>query len=1299
MGNLKDGGNFMIKFISNTLCLALFIVNISFGGSLWAEDTQRQTEPDGDPAIGVPLIRTLTNYRLSEAPDLIEIDRTTGERLGNFSIPTNEALTPVQLMEIRKAKEEKGKSVDPAELRFRSGHLIRPDRGVEPEVSQAMNLDEGYRFLLVQFGDVVKPEIIEALKEEGFIFYDYVHFHAFYVKIPSGSMGRLEGLLTEGEVRYIGTIPPEAKIQEVLWQKALDNTEEAFEVAVLFFKNETSDQEGIAADFLEIYSRTDQRIVGKVSGDKILEIYLSNTVRWVEEWITPELDNLEGRMIHGADIIAQIGDYTGSGVNVATMDTGIAQSGSTYHPDLPGTRITDQWDYQNNDAIANDDYGNGHGTHVAGSLGGEGNNDPDWVGMAPESNLHIYKLCCGTNQFSWFEDALQRASDHTVRVINNSWSGGVSGGYNSNAELADRAVRGGFGHYMNLVVSSGNHNNLVKSPGSAKNVITVGAVHDGNWPNEEILVAGSCLDYVWPPGDRACFSGYGPIDVDGNGYYRIKPDVMSTGPRTMSTVPWYLPEGNYYDILDGTSMSAPKITGLIALFLDAYPSWNTWPEIVKARLIATAINIGSSDYYGHGLVDSYHFIYDEPGIMENVLNITSSVANNDDSKTYNFTVPSGFHEVRVVLTWADPPGSEEAINDLDLKVYDGAGVLKGSSTWNDHVVEKVITSSGTAGTWQAVVDPFDLGDPSQAFAITAYVVMDPPSLSLNATSSQRWLKPGEYFYFYTDLNNSGGPAAGSYVFLNAPNGSIFQVQGGRLYPAEGYSRSEYYNEDEIHAHTNPDYNEYSMATGIVTGMNNPLVRWYIRIDPATTFNGDGNFYVRGYALNGLTTSQETVYVGVDDTPPYGSIQINSGATETMSLIVTLNLSAGDATSGVEEMRFSNDNSTWSSWESYSATKSNWDLSAYGGSAGTGTKTVYAQYKDEAENTSSTYSDTIIYAPDTTPPSPNPMTWLTEPYDTSTSSITMVATTATDPHGPVEYYFYYSDLTGGGGGTHSSWQTGTSYTDSGLGTNHQYRYWVRARDNALTPNYTSWSSYSDEYTAIEIPSGINFGTITNSAISVKSTNTPSNLTSGGSGLWLECWNNDDSDWKQDNNFWTQTGLSVNNIYYFRARARNGDGDETAYCSWYNRYTLANIPAAPSVNNPTPTTLDVAINPNGNPNYTECCIWNGGGGGYYLNGSGGNNGLTPFWQTISSWSTVTVTGLAPGSYHCFYVSARNENGIITSWSPPSCAYTLEPCLGDFDIDHDVDGSDLATFAAGGVGVSLGDFADEFGKNDCP
>jgi chitodextrinase len=94
----------------------------------------------------------------------------------------------------------------------------------------------------------------------------------------------------------------------------------------------------------------------------------------------------------------------------------------------------------------------------------------------------------------------------------------------------------------------------------------------------------------------------------------------------------------------------------------------------------------------------------------------------------------------------------------------------------------------------------------------------------------------------------------------------------------------------------------------------------------------------------------------------------------------------------------------------------------------------------------------LSGPDTTPPSPDPMTWATVPYATGSTSISMAATTASDISG-VEYYFECT----AGGGNDSGWQDSASYTDTGLTPETQYTYRVQARDKSTNQNTTGWSS--------------------------------------------------------------------------------------------------------------------------------------------------------------------------------------------------------------------------------------------------
>lgn len=155
------------------------------------------------------------------------------------------------------------------------------------------------------------------------------------------------------------------------------------------------------------------------------------------------------------------------------------------------------------------------------------------------------------------------------------------------------------------------------------------------------------------------------------------------------------------------------------------------------------------------------------------------------------------------------------------------------------------------------------------------------------------------------------------------------------------------------------------ATGVwtYTGQFSSSPTGTVSFTPVT---GDGVYYFASRAKDNAQNLESyppdrddsTIY---DTIAPIGSISINGGAASTASLIVTLNLNAGDATSGVSLMQFSNDNSTWSPWEAYQSTRNGWDLSSYGGSSAPGTKSAFVRFRDYAGHVSSSYSDTIVYA--------------------------------------------------------------------------------------------------------------------------------------------------------------------------------------------------------------------------------------------------------------------------------------------------------------------------------------------------
>ncbi|HKC55636.1 MAG TPA: Ig-like domain-containing protein, partial [Vicinamibacterales bacterium] len=129
-------------------------------------------------------------------------------------------------------------------------------------------------------------------------------------------------------------------------------------------------------------------------------------------------------------------------------------------------------------------------------------------------------------------------------------------------------------------------------------------------------------------------------------------------------------------------------------------------------------------------------------------------------------------------------------------------------------------------------------------------------------------------------------------------------------------------------------------------------------------NGPHVLSSRARDASGNTATAASVNVTVDNQAPAGSVAINDGAPSTNTTTVALTLGASDAVSTVTQMRFSNTGTSYSSPEAYGPSKT-WTLSS-----GSGTKTVYAQFKDAAGNWSAAATDTIVLeaAPDTAPPS-------------------------------------------------------------------------------------------------------------------------------------------------------------------------------------------------------------------------------------------------------------------------------------------------------------------------------------------
>jgi probable HAF family extracellular repeat protein len=154
--------------------------------------------------------------------------------------------------------------------------------------------------------------------------------------------------------------------------------------------------------------------------------------------------------------------------------------------------------------------------------------------------------------------------------------------------------------------------------------------------------------------------------------------------------------------------------------------------------------------------------------------------------------------------------------------------------------------------------------------------------------------------------------------------------------------------------------EGTTSKGTTTADSSSSGAW--SIDLSGVSEGAHTYFAKAKDAAGNTSSaSDSVTVTVEDkTAPGGTVSINNGDTRTRSRSVTLTLSATDPSpgSGVTQMRISNTESGLSSasWEAYSTSKA-WTLTV-----GTGTKTVYVQYRDGAGNDSVVVKDTITYKP-------------------------------------------------------------------------------------------------------------------------------------------------------------------------------------------------------------------------------------------------------------------------------------------------------------------------------------------------
>jgi serine protease AprX len=308
----------------------------------------------------------------------------------------------------------------------------------------------------------------------------------------------------------------------------------------------------------------------------------------------------------GARTVQETLGYTGAGIGVAVIDSGI----TTFHDDLTNTtskvypygnqRVTKFVDFVNGRVNPYDD--NGHGSHVAGIILGNGKDSGgEKSGIAPGANLISLKVldANGKGTISNIIAALNwvaaNATTYKIKVVNMSVGAGVYESYWTDPlTLAAKAVTD---KGITIVTAAGNMGKnaaghlqygAITAPANAPWVLTVGAT--------------STMGTLTRNDDKmADYSSSGPTYID----FGAKPDLVAPGTGTVSlAVPgstFYITKtaallagklglnlggAKPYLALSGTSMAAPVVTGTVALMLQANPTLT--PNLIKAILQYTA---------------------------------------------------------------------------------------------------------------------------------------------------------------------------------------------------------------------------------------------------------------------------------------------------------------------------------------------------------------------------------------------------------------------------------------------------------------------------------------------------------------------------------------------------------------------------------------------------------------------------------------------------------------------------------------------------------------------------------------
>jgi hypothetical protein len=612
---------------------------------------------------------------------------------------------------------------------------------------------DGSGYYLVQF---VGPtaSTVRTLVAAGAEVLDYIPDFTFIVKMNGATRDVVERIaqirwvgiyqpayrlpadllaLTSGSVPIIDLSAPNARYEKpdahALW------TDVPVEIVVTVFRGEApapiitqiEDAGGVILDQSQTEWKSKLRVM-------ILPTGLANVTRipgvhWIERAVRWQLANNKATDIMGVRQVWDTHGLYGDGQTVGICDTGLDQ-GSTapgsLHDDFEnGNGVSRVWVIHDRVGDGADDVNEGHGTHVAGSVLGNGS----LSGAIPGSLLYPHSAYAGVAPaaFMVFQAVEDNAStdlsgipldmNHLftqaitsgVTLHTNSWGGVVAGTYTSESADVDEFVWNNPGFVILFAAGNEGIDNdadgiidpfSVDTPGTAKNCITVGATENDR-PSGSTPAPG--YDFAWATGNwavkypsapikddhvsnnpsgMAAFSGRGPT-LDG----RFKPDLVAPGTNVASTRSSATSDSGWgaidahYMYNGGTSMATPLAAGAATIVRQYYTDkegFGPSAALVKATLVNGATNIAPGQYgvgatreisdtrptnvAGWGRVNLRDSLF--PTATKVLYHDVTPGLSTGYTHTYTYTITSSAHPFRATLAWSDYPGSPSAAGGL-----------------------------------------------------------------------------------------------------------------------------------------------------------------------------------------------------------------------------------------------------------------------------------------------------------------------------------------------------------------------------------------------------------------------------------------------------------------------------------------------------------------------------------------------------------------------------------------------------------------------------------------------------------